>query len=85
LVATSPTTAVWQAPVVIPPDDDEPFVYRQEIPASSAVITHNLGFNPTIVTTTLAGEEIIGDIDYIDVNTVQISFSVPFSWIAIMT
>jgi hypothetical protein len=85
LVATSGSSAAWQpAPPTPVPDNDQPFVYRQDVPASSAVITHNLGYNPSVVTTTLSGDEVEGDIEYLDSNTLQVSFSAPFSWIATM-
>jgi hypothetical protein len=89
LVATSPTAASWQAPMGGGSDTDtaaeiEPFIYRQDAPATMAVITHNLGYNPSIVVTTMSGDEVMGDIEYLNSNVVRISFSAPFSWIATM-
>jgi hypothetical protein len=54
------------------------------VPASSATITHNLNKYPTVVTETLSGDVIIGDVHYIDANRLTVTFSNPFSWTALL-
>lgn len=45
-------------------------------PAQSVwLITHDLGFNPNVTTTNDAGEEIVGLVEYLSDNTLQITFS----------
>lgn len=41
------------------------------------LFSHNLGFNPNVTTTNEIGEEIVGLVDYVDSNTIQITFSEP--------
>jgi hypothetical protein len=38
---------------------------------------HGLGFNPNVTTTDENGQEILGILQYIDINTIQITFSQP--------
>ena len=40
---------------------------------------HNLGFNPNVLTTDSNGQQIDGTVTYIDVNTIEITFSSPVS------
>lgn len=58
------------------------YTYYQNTPSASAVVTHNLGFFPPVVTVTLSGDVIEGDIEYIDSNSLRVTFALPFSWIA---
>jgi hypothetical protein len=45
-------------------------------------LTHDLGFNPNVTTTDLSGQEIFGNIIYIDDATIQITFTTPQSgWV----
>lgn len=55
------------------------FTYLQ--PASSAVwvIAHNLNKNPSVRIEDATGQDIIGEITYLDTNTVQIDFAIPVS------
>lgn len=58
------------------------FTYYQSVPAASATIVHNLNRFPNVTTITLSGDTVIGDVDYVDANTVSVTFSGPFSWTA---
>lgn len=60
---------------------------RNEFQSPSAIwlIPHNLGRFPSVATTSLAGELFYGDINHLDINTLQISFSIPTSGIVILT
>lgn len=55
------------------------YIYNQIVPSSTWIITHNLGRYPSISIVDSAGNEVIGDVQYIDNNTVKISFTVAFS------
>jgi len=54
--------------------------YHVQIAASAFwVVTHNLDFYPNVTVIDSAGTVIIGDVNYLNANTVTISFSAPFS------
>jgi hypothetical protein len=55
------------------------FRYTQTIAAAVWTIVHGLGFYPNVVTTDTAGTEMIGDVRYVDINTVEIAFSSPLA------
>jgi hypothetical protein len=49
-------------------------------------ITHNLGFYPAgVVVEDTAGTTVIGDVDYIDTNTLTITFSFPFAGVVYLS
>jgi hypothetical protein len=54
--------------------------YRHVQTVSSAVwtIAHNLGFYPNVSVVDSSGREVIGEINYVSMNTVQITFSAAF-------
>lgn len=47
------------------------------LPQSTWTLVHNLGFNPSVTTTDNDGQEILGIVNYVDSNTVTITFSEP--------
>lgn len=51
--------------------------YSQEfmIPTASATVTHNLGCYPSVTIVNTSGDTIVGDVQYLDSNTVLISFT----------
>lgn len=64
------------------PEGGSTIVYYQSVPATTATIVHNLGKYPAVVTVTSAGDVVEGDVDYIDANSLTVTFSAPFSWTA---
>lgn len=52
------------------------FVYIQDSPALVWNIEHNLGKNPSVRIEDTTGADIIGEIDYINNNTIRIQFAV---------
>ena len=59
--------------------EDKTFVYDQTVPSSEWTIKHNLEKFPAVNVVDSAGTEVIGAIDYIDINTVVITFTGAFS------
>ncbi len=57
-------------------EKDLNFVYPQTTAATVWTITHNLGKNPSVRIEDLTGGDIIGEIDYTDLNTVVITFAI---------
>lgn len=54
--------------------------YEQEFTDEDEfTITHNMGKYPAITVIDTAGDEVEGDYTYIDINTLVVSFSAPFS------
>lgn len=60
-------------------DTDKHFYFTQMTPAITWTITHGLNKYPSVMVVDSAGTEVIGEIHYVDLNTVQITFSSGFS------
>lgn len=58
---------------------DAHFVYEQNMPSATWVITHNLGKKPVAVVVDSTENVVIGDIQYNSINTLTITFVDPFS------
>jgi ABC-type transport system substrate-binding protein len=55
------------------------FIYQQATPATVWTVPHDLATYPTVVVLDSANQEVFGDVEYLDENTVQLTFSAPFS------
>lgn len=55
------------------------YVHNQGIPSAVWEITHNLGKFPSVTVVDSALTEVVGDIQYIDNNSIRITFSGSFS------
>lgn len=65
---------------------DFTYTHNQSVPSASWVINHNLGYFPGgISVIDSADEEVIGNIQQVSVNQLQISFSSAFSGIAYLS
>lgn len=58
---------------------DANFVYNQNIVSSIWIVTHNLNKLPSVQLEDSSGDSVIGDVDYLDLNTVRVSFAFPIS------
>ena len=54
-------------------------VFLQPNPATVWVIVHNFGYNPSVTVVDSGGSVVVGNITYIDLNTLNIAFSAQFS------
>jgi hypothetical protein len=61
------------------PVADKNYVHTQGSPASTWVINHNLNKKCAVSVVDSAGTSVFGNIRYINLNTVEITFSAPFS------
>jgi len=52
------------------------FTFNQLTPAAAWLVVHNLNAYPT-VTVVIDGDEVITDVEYVDANTVYLSFPYP--------
>lgn len=59
--------------------EDKTFVYEQSRPSSEWTVEHGLEKFPAVTVVDSAGTEVIGAIDYIDLNTVILTFVGAFS------
>jgi hypothetical protein len=55
------------------------FTFEQALPASTWMITHNLARFPGVTVVDSAGSEVMGEVAYVDANTITLIFSAPFS------
>jgi len=60
-------------------------VFNQEAASASWTLNHNLGGYPSVTVVDSAGTVVIGEVTYIDDETVQIEFEQPFSGYAYLT
>ncbi len=54
---------------------DRHFTYEWVIASTSITITHNLGKHPAVTVVDTGGNEFVCGVDYIDNNTVRLTFS----------
>lgn len=60
-------------------DSGAHYLHVQITPQLSWTVVHNLGRNPVVLITDSMGEEVEGDIQYVDSDTLIVSFSAEFS------
>jgi hypothetical protein len=58
---------------------DKHFVFQQNTPASSWVITHNLNKRPSVVVVDSAESVVVGEVEYNSDNQVTLTFAGAFS------
>lgn len=58
---------------------DKTFDYTQSTPTDIWVIRHGLNKHPSVSITDSSGNEVIGEVEYIDMNVVKITFASAFS------
>lgn len=68
-------TGVRAAEFAAAAQKDKHYTYEWATLENTITITHNLGKFPSVTIVDTAGSEIIGNITYIDINTVTLSFS----------
>ena len=59
--------------------DDLNFIYTQNTPATTWNITHSLGKFPSVSVVDSANTQVYGNVDYIDNNSLTLTFSSAFS------
>lgn len=61
------------------------YVHSQNTASAVWTITHNLGFVPNIRIEDSAGSDVEGDVDVIDTNTLQVTFTAAFGGVAYLS
>lgn len=59
-----------------------PFIFNQGTPSATWNIAHNLNRFPSVVIVDSGGDQVIGDVNYVDANNITVTFSSAFSGIA---
>ncbi len=59
----------------VPSDRDLNFRHIQFTASKNWVVVHNLGKYPSVTTVTSNNQQVFGEVEYIDIDTVQINFS----------
>lgn len=62
---------------------DKHYVHKQETASDTWEVTHGLGKEPAVTVVDSAGTEVIGEVDYINLNKCILRFQAPFSGKAI--
>ncbi len=60
-------------------DGDKTFVFTQAVPSDKWIVNHGLNKYPSVTIVDTAGTVVIGNVDYVDINNVIISFSSAFA------
>lgn len=76
---TGPTGSTGPAGPTGAPGTGAHVDYLQAIASTTWTITHNLGSYPAVVVLDSAGTEQIGDVRYLDTNTVVLTFAAAFA------
>lgn len=63
--------------------EDKNYIHMQERPKAVWTVVHGLGKYPSVTVIDSAGNEVVGDTEFIDINTVRLTFSGAFSGKAI--
>ena len=58
---------------------DKHYTHTQSVASASWTITHNLNKYPSVTVVDSAGSVVVGDVQYLSLNDVVITFSGPFS------
>lgn len=54
------------------------YAHTQSVSSATWTITHNLGYRPAVSVVDSGGNHVVGDVNYVSVNVLTISFSAPF-------
>lgn len=61
---------------------NDTYIHNQSIPQSVWVVTHNLGYYPSVNVVDSANDFIYGDVKYINNNSLIVTFGAPFGGVA---
>lgn len=78
-VAQNPTEATF---TISPNIQDLNYVHRQDVASKTWTITHNLGKCPSVTIVTSAGEQVVADVLYKNLNVVELNFCGAFAGVA---
>ena len=59
--------------------DDKHYTHTQAVASDTWTVVHGLGKYPAVTVVDTARDVVIGDVEYLDTNTVELRFTAPFS------
>lgn len=59
--------------------DGGTFIFTQDVAAATWDITHNLGRWPSVTAVNSAGEQVLGGVEYLDENSLRVTFAGAFA------
>lgn len=80
IVSTDVQAAIEElAQQIISGTGDAYYVHTQNVPSITWMVEHHLGKHPAVSIVDSSGREVEGDVEYVDMNTVRLTFSAAFS------
>lgn len=67
-----------QGPQGVPGSGDFSYVHDQMIPSATWTIVHGLNGYPNITVVDSSGREVVGEVTYVDANTISVQFASSF-------
>jgi len=61
------------------------YAHTQSVASATWTITHNLGYRPAVSVVDSGGNYVVGDVNYVSVSALTISFSAPFGGFAYLS
>jgi hypothetical protein len=61
------------------------YAHTQSVSSATWTITHNLGYRPAVAVVDSGGNYVVGDVNYVSVNALTVSFSAPFGGFAYLS
>lgn len=74
-----PTGPQGQQGVQGPPGPTLAYTHTQNVSSTIWEITHNLGIFPQVSAVEFGGANIVGDVEYVDANTIRVTFTTSVS------
>ena len=59
-------------------EEDKTYVHEQLVSSQFWLITHNLGKHPSVTVIDSGGSVVFGDVEYVSLNEITVSFGFPF-------
>jgi len=67
-----------RGPRGVPGPPGDTYAHTQDVPAAVWEITHDLGYQPAVTVVDSSNREVIGDVEYLDVDHLRVTFSAAF-------
>ena len=59
-------------------EEDKTYIHEQLVSSQFWLITHNLGKHPSVTVIDSGGSVVFGDVEYVSLNEITVSFGFPF-------
>ena len=72
-------TSAFRGVINVTPGSSSEFVFDQTVPLDTWNIVHGLNYHPNVITVDSNGYVVTGNVQYLSLTTVQVTFVVPFA------